>query len=118
MFLVSAERIHFLIERLLAATDVDGCKAELEKMLEIAKVLQGRADEGRSCLGSQLLSNLTCEAQMLEQALEALNTGEFSEAISILEGHESFMQWRNVSGDSWGTDRREDSSAFEIIPGA
>ena len=118
MFLVSAERIHALRERLQAATDVDGCRAELEKILKITEVLQWRADEGRSCVGSQLLSYLTYEAQMLEQALDALNKNKFVDANSILEDYKSFMQWRNNSGDSWGTDRREDSTAFEIIPGA
>lgn len=117
MLSVSAEHIHALRERLEATADVDGCKAELGKMLEITQVLQWRADEGRSCVGSRLLSYLTCEAQMLEQALDALNTGEFSDAISILEDYGSFMQWRNNSGDSWGTDRREDSTAFEVLPG-
>jgi MarR-like DNA-binding transcriptional regulator SgrR of sgrS sRNA len=118
MFLVSEERIHALMERLQAATDVDGCRAELEKMLEITEVLQWRADEGRSCVGSQLLSYLTYEAQMIGQALNALNKGKFADAISILEDYESFMQWRNNSGDRWGTDRREDCTAFEVIPGA
>ena len=55
---------------------------------------------------------------MLEQALDALNKDELADAISILEDCESFMQWRNVSGDGWGTDRREDSTAFEVLPGA
>jgi len=114
---VSEERIHALRERLAAAADVDICQAELVKMLEIAEALEWRADEGHCCVGSRLLSYLTCEAQMLEQALDALNTGEFSDAISILEDYGSFMQWRNNSGDSWGTDRREDSTAFEVLPG-
>lgn len=99
MLLVSEETIHALRERLRASRDVDGCGAELEKMLEIIEGLLWRAEEGRSCVGSWLPSCLNCEAQMIEQALDALKKGNLAETVSILEDYESFMQWRNRSGD-------------------
>jgi hypothetical protein len=69
-------------------------------MLDIKQTLLWRADAG-TCCGSlcNIAASLSHEINLLENALSALDRGETSKAIQLLEKYELLLEHENKSGE-------------------
>jgi hypothetical protein len=81
------EDIQRIRQRLNNCDEVEVCKGELEKILEIERAWLWRADVGSCCGTIRCVSpaQLSLEIQLLEQASEAINSGNSALAASILD---------------------------------
>ncbi|RLC95754.1 MAG: hypothetical protein DRI40_05070 [Chloroflexi bacterium] len=85
MLLITRDRIDSLRADLARPAQIDRCREELRKMLEIKQALLWRADAGTCCAGPVVANSFFAEVQLLEKALEALDKGDAGTAASLLE---------------------------------
>ncbi|RLC91900.1 MAG: hypothetical protein DRI39_09380 [Chloroflexi bacterium] len=85
MLLITRDRIDSLRADLARPAQVNRCREELRKMLEIKQALLWRADAGTCCAGPVVANSFFAEVQLLEKALEALDKGAAGTAASLLE---------------------------------
>ena len=100
MYVITREGVESLIRRLLDPAEADGCRSELEKMLEIKEVLCWRADAGPCTAARVMSTGLFGEAQLLQAALDALDRGSPKEAAALV-GEFSREAERNGSFRIW-----------------
>jgi len=85
VLLITRDRIDSLRADLARPAQVNRCREELRKMLEIKQALLWRADAGTCCAGPVVANSFFAEVQLLEKALEALDKGDAGTAASLLE---------------------------------
>jgi len=85
VLLITRDRIDSLRADLARPAQIDRCREELRKMLEIKQALLWRADAGTCCAGPVVANSFFAEVQLLEKALEALDKGDAGTAASLLE---------------------------------
>ena len=85
MLLITRDRIDSVRADLARPAQIDRCREELRKMLEIKQALLWRADAGTCCAGPVVANSFFAEVQLLEKALEALDKGDAGTAASLLE---------------------------------
>ncbi len=85
MYIITREGVESLIKRLLNENEAGGCRAELEKMLEIKEVLSWRADAGPCCAARVMSPGLYGEAQLLQEALDAFDRRDYQKAASLIK---------------------------------
>jgi hypothetical protein len=85
MLIITRESVEELSKRLLDPAEIEGCRDEVRRMLEIKEVLLWRADYGTCCGGGSGLSlMLAGEVRALEEALDALEQGDITRAAATL----------------------------------
>ena len=84
---ITREKVEKLKERIKNPEEVNECRDELKKMLEIKGALLWKAEACSVCVGWQLPAQLSWEVQTLENTLEALQGGDTAKAVSLLEGY-------------------------------
>ena len=94
MLIISKQQVENLIHRLDDPTKLRQCQSEVKKMLEIKSASLWRAEELRPCCGSfdQIKVCLASEVQILEDALDALNEGNISQASSLLRDYTNHLE--------------------------
>ena len=98
MLVITKQGIGNLIHRLSNPIELEQCKAEVSKMLEIESDLLWWADSGKCCSG-QASSSLAGGVQILQDILNLLEDGNIGQASSLLE--EYGAQLKEVDGDRW-----------------
>ncbi len=85
MLIITKERVEELRRRLMNPAEIDRCRDEVRRMLEIKEVVLWRAEYGTCCGGGSGLSlELTSEVRALEEALDALEQGDITKAAATL----------------------------------
>jgi hypothetical protein len=94
MLIITKESVRSLKDRLRDSRNVEWCKAELKKMLDIKEALSWRADcaSGCCCIGWELPARLASEVEILEEILALVEENKSTEAISILEDYIAWME--------------------------
>ncbi len=85
MLIITRESVRALKERLEKGQDLEECRDELKKMIEIKQALLWRAERSCACVGTTLPTSLAWEAETLEEALAAVDSGRVSQAVSLLD---------------------------------
>lgn len=96
MLIINKESVQALKRRLDNLENIGQCREELKKMIEIKEASLWRAEEGQCCCCAigDLLSYLTWEIELLENALKAVDGGNIAEASAILDRYAG--QWDKV----------------------
>ncbi len=84
MYVITKERVESLVKRLSDPGQAGSCRSELEKMLEIKEALSWRAEAGPCTAARCLGPGLFGEAQLIEAALAAFDSGRFQEAAALM----------------------------------
>jgi hypothetical protein len=95
MLIITKESVHKLIQRLENPEETEACEEEIARMLEIKQTLLWRAEAARSscsCVPWQLMAQLTTEVQLLERALEAIDSDDSVRTASILDDYIQQLQ--------------------------
>ena len=93
MLIITKERFEALKERVNNLREIDQCRAELEKMLEIKEALLWRAETASSCCVPQgLPAHLAWEVDLLRETLRALEEGNREKAAAMLQTYASQIE--------------------------
>ena len=84
MLLITEEGLESLKSRLLDSRQVDECREEIRRMLEIKEALYWRADVGACCVGNAMAAQFFSEMKLLEAALQALDEDDPHRASSAM----------------------------------
>jgi len=89
VLIITKQGVESLFRRLNNGVELDACRDEVKKMLEIKSALLWRAEGLQPCCGSfcQIEACLTWEVQTLENILDALEEGNTSQASSLLNDY-------------------------------
>ena len=86
MLIIDKDQVNNLVRRLSTPGELEHCRDELEKMLEIKSDLLWWAESGKCC--SQPAKDfLLNEIKILESTLNFLKKGDVSQASSLLEDY-------------------------------
>ena len=93
MLIISRKQVDNLIKKLTDPAKLDKCRDEVKKMLEIKSALLCRA-EPQPCCGSyeEIKTCLTSEIQILQEALDALDDGNVTRAVSLLTEYKGYLE--------------------------
>ncbi len=94
MLIITKEGVEALKERMSNPKNIEQCRDELKRMLEIKEALLWRAEDARSrcCIPWQLPARLGWEVQALEKALASLDEGDRKGAMVRLEEYASQLE--------------------------
>ncbi len=93
MLIISKEGVQNLREKLLNSEEIEQCKDELKRMLDIKEASLWRAADGGCCCCAvdNLSARLSWEVQLLEEALKAVEEKDHVKAAAILVDYAA--QW-------------------------
>ena len=104
MLIITKQGIENLIHRLNAPTELEQCRDEVRKMLEIESELLWWADSGKCCrwqAGAYFIDNV----QILKDTLNLLGEGNTSQASSLLKEYANKLR-KDEDRRHQGLDRR------------
>ena len=85
MLIITKDNTEKLRARIEDPQEIDNCKDEIKKMVEIKSALLWKADNACVCVGWQLQAHISWEIQTLESVLEALQDDDVNGAITLLD---------------------------------
>lgn len=86
MLIISKQQVENLIHRLNDSAQLKQCQDELREMIEIKSALLWWAESGKCCAWQPGV-HFAGEIQVIEDALGALEEGNISRAVSLLQDY-------------------------------
>jgi len=93
VLIITKQGVESLTYRLNDSAKFSQCRDEVKKMVEIKSALLWRAETAQACCGWQLGACLASEVQILEDALNALEEGNTSQASSLLNDYVNQLEY-------------------------
>ncbi len=84
MLIITKQNVENLIQRLTAPNELEPCRDEVRRMLEIESELLWWAESGKCCKW-EAKTHFEGRIQLLEDALKALNESNRAQASSLLK---------------------------------